>query len=882
MIFGNARYFETLGKSKEESLGKNDFDLFPRELAEKYYNDDQKVINEGQPVELIEEHLRPDGQKIYVQVFKAPVRNTKNEIVGLQGMFWEVTDRIEAEQSQKETDARFRSLVNSNIIGIFTGTFEGRIVDANDEFLQMLGYSREEFEQSGLMWNELTPPEFQSIDERMEKEVVQTGFCRPLEKEYFHKSGRRVPALVGAVRLDSQKDEAICSVVDITRQKDAERALQMAKDAADEANRSKSLFLANMSHEIRTPLNAIIGMTDLVLKSKLSREQSEYLKMVNDSGEALLEIISDILDFSKLQAGKMKIEAVRFALREKIGEFLRPLAIRAYEKGLKIVCDIAGDVPELLHGDPVCLRQVVTNLVSNAIKFTEKGEIVLTITVSSRSDKNVILHVSVSDTGTGIDADLQRKIFREFEQADNTSTRKFGGTGLGLAICSNLVELLGGEIWVESEPGLGSTFHFTSSWEDLGIDASEGRYPSIFATTQVLVVDGHKRSLQVLEKILRRWDFQVEAVSEPDLAFEKLSEAPNRYQILIFDDQSCQSAQGLVFDGAQVRNPSLKTIALSTTLQEEESRTQSTYASDFRLLKPIQESELFDAVSQALSGENIVAPVVEDSEPKLPTLKILLAEDNLVNQRLAIALLTQRNHEVQVASNGLEAVSLASSQAFDLILMDIQMPDMDGIEATEEIRRREQENQRHTTIIALTAHAGESDRARCLAAGMDGYVTKPLRPYELMHEIKELVRFDDAKSAGPGESIRASDDRDQNVAIDQHGQTGVVDWNEAMAQTGEDVELLKELIRIFEKESPEILNEIEAAITHGDRKEMSAKSHQLKGSFRVFACQEALQVAQIIEQLPENESPDAHFSRLKDEFQKVFDELIGFLDRNSG
>ncbi|MEC9092867.1 MAG: PAS domain S-box protein, partial [Planctomycetota bacterium] len=487
LIFGNTRYFETLGKQKEECLGKTDFDLFPEELARKYHNDDQAVLRTGTPVELIEEHIRPDGQKIYVQVFKAPIRNTRNKIVGLQGMFWDVTDRIQAEELQKESDARFRSLVASNIIGIFTGTFEGRIVDANDEFLDMVGYTRDEFNQDRLYWRDLTPAEFSQTDQLMESEVVKKGFCRPVEKEYFHKDGRRIPVLVGAVRLDTDKDEVICSVVDITRQKEAELALKVARDAADEANRAKTLFLANISHEIRTPLNAIIGMTELVLQSQVNQQQGEYLGMVHDSGEALLEIINDILDFSKLQAGKLKLEPTEFSLHTKLAEWLRPLSIRGQEKGLEIVCEVAETVPDQVYGDPVCLRQVITNLLGNAIKFTEAGKIAVFVAVASTEGNSLKLHVSVSDTGPGIEPNLQRKIFKEFEQADNTSTRKYGGAGLGLAISLNLVKLMDGEIWVESAKGQGSTFHFTSTWENRSQGNTRVRVPVAVAVAKQTV-----------------------------------------------------------------------------------------------------------------------------------------------------------------------------------------------------------------------------------------------------------------------------------------------------------------------------------------------------------------------------------------------------------
>lgn len=875
--FANARFLETIGKSKRECLGKSDFDLFPKEQAEKYAADDRLVLANGEPLEDIEEHILRDGKKIYVQVFKAPIRNARKEIIGVQGMFWEVTDRIQAEQRQKETDARFRRLVNSNIIGIFTGLFDGKILDANNEFLQLLGYSHIDISENGLRWDELTPPEFHTVDQKMELEIVETGFCRPMEKEYFHKDGHRIPVLVGAVRVNNKTNEAICSVVDITNQKEAEQALKLAKDAADEANRSKSLFLANMSHEIRTPLNAIIGLTELVLEGRLAREQAEYLKMVKDSGEALLEIINDILDYSKVQAGKLKLEPEQFSLRTKMGELLRPLSIRAHEKGLSIVLDVAGDVSDKIYGDPVCLRQVVTNLVNNAVKFTEEGEVVVTVTVSDRIEKNMVLHIAVSDTGPGISTDLRKKIFNAFEQADNTSTRKFGGTGLGLAICSNLVELLGGEIWVESELGQGSTFHFTSSWEDR-TENGNGLFPiESNLVSSVLIVDQHQRSLSVLQKVLQRWDLNVVGFSSADQAFDEILDSENDYQLMIADERTMEQLSLNRLQQFQKKKTALKIITLSTKLKAKNGDGESgkpLIESQFNLLKPIQESELFDAIASVVSPHENITTQFDDGEPYIPSLNILVAEDNLVNQRLAMAILSQRDHFVTLASDGAEAIELATRGDFDLVLMDIQMPNVDGIEATQKIREFELAMDKHTTIIALTAHAGESDRSRCLQAGMDGYVTKPLRPHDLMLEVKRLVKNGDTKVFEEPISVEL-----QTKLKKKPLQKGSVNWSEALSQTANDEALLMELIEIFRNESPKIMGELEDAVSANDLLKIASKAHYLKGSFRVFCCEHALDLAQALEVLTPDDDAKAGFKKLETEYKVVFEELTNRKNR---
>ncbi|MEE2641170.1 MAG: ATP-binding protein [Planctomycetota bacterium] len=884
LTFGNERFFKTLGKTRDACIGKTDFELFPESLAKKYHADDQQVIATGQPVELVEEHVRADGTTIYVQVFKAPIRNSWKKIIGLQGMFWDVTDRVEAEKSQQESDARFRRLVNSNIIGIFTGSMDGRILDANDEFLNLIGENRQALDAGDIDWNRLTPDEFSEIDRTMQRELVEKGFCRPLEKEYLHENGRRIPVLVGAVQSNPEEKEVIFSVVDITSQKDAERALQMAKDAADEANRSKTLFLANMSHEIRTPLNAIIGMTDLVLQSRVSREQAEYLRMANDSGEALLEIISDILDFSKLQAGKMKLKPDSFSLRSKIGEILRPLSIRAHEKGLKTVCDIAGDAPDSLRGDPVCLRQVLTNLVSNAIKFTQEGEIIVSVTSEEVSDGEARVHFAVTDTGPGIAADIQKKIFKEFEQADNTSSRLYGGTGLGLAICSNLVNLLGGEIWVESEPGQGSTFHFTAMLEvepDGVIQSAP--VPADFDPGHILLIDEHARSLDVMQGILERWDLTVKPCADVNEGMRELRRPEAGYRILVLDEMSIGESDRAEWAEIRKANPELNTILLKSTLTGEQSasRIPPGLAVEFSLLKPVQESELFDAISQALSNRPSVSIPVTEAEPQLPPLRVLLAEDNLVNQRLAVAILSQRNHDVQIASDGEEAISLATSRDFDLILMDIQMPKMDGVEATRVIRAGEKDSPHRATIIALTAHAAESDRARCLEAGMDGYVTKPLRPLLLMSEISKRISRSSETDRALERSVQVDSEKanatDDGLRESESRQAGRVNWDEALIQTANDHELLRELIQIFERESPIVLNEIEEAVRQGDRKRMSLKAHHLKGSFRVFACRDGLEVAQRLEDLGEKEPAEPVLEKLKHEYEAVFKELTAYL-----
>ena len=872
LTFGNQRFFKTLQKTKQQCIGKTDFDLFPKVLAEKYAADDQKVMKTGKTIELVEEHINPAGEKSYVQVFKAPIRNNRKQVIGVQGMFWDVTDRIRAEKLQKEADANFRSLVDSNIMGIFTADFDGRIQEANGEFLEMLGYSTIGPDVSEMRWDQITPGEFNEVDQTIELEIRKQGFCRPLEKEFFHKDGSRVAVLVGAVRLGEEKNEFICSVVDISKQKEAELALKTAKEAADELLRSKSLFLANMSHEIRTPLNGIIGMTELVLQTKISRDQQEYLRMVKESGESLLEIINDLLDFSKVQAGKLKLEPTNFSLRGKIADTLRPLSLRAYQKDLKMVCDVEGNVPDRLFGDHICLRQVLTNLASNAIKFTDNGEVVITVHCTPLENDFVRLHISVVDTGLGIDPKLQRKIFNEFEQADNTSTREYGGIGLGLAICVNLVDLLEGKIWVESEVGKGSTFHFTSVWKQLpNDDFTNASIPSKYSKSKILVIDEHLRSLEVLKKTLVRWDLQVTTFVSTEDASNSLSQNPDEFSIMILDEKTAKPSQIDYLRAVINASPEMKTILLSNVFNEPQNKVRvvpEPTSPVVTLIKPVKETELLEAVQQILSGHRPNQEVFEEAEPTLPSLKILLAEDNAINRRLAMAILSQRGHDIYIVKNGSQAVELAKSDSFDLILMDIQMPQMDGFEATQQIRRAERGGNHRSTIVALTAHAGERDRLLCDEAGMDGYITKPLRPRELMLQIKNFIRSGDSTVLETNAPISTPSAHPISPSQD-----GIVDLNEALAQAGGDRELLQQLVSIFFVEMPVMMTQLESAVKNRDYVAIRAAVHRLKASFRLFSCRGPLAVSQELETIEEGVNPDEIYQRLKIEYGVVWEKL---------
>ncbi len=746
-----------------------------------------------------------------------------------------------------ESESRFRSLSGSSPIGIFETDAAGRCVYTNARWQAVSGLT---FEQSlGEGWSRVLHPE----DRPDIMAEVSTAFRvgREFSREFRIQTpgwpvrwvhARAAPMLTpeGGIR------GYVGTVEDITDRKQAEAELVRAREAALAAARLESEFMANMSHEIRTPMTSIIGMTELALDTELTPDQRTFLSAVKNSADALLTLLNDILDFSKIEAGKLELETIPFSLRECVGNALKVIAMHAQQRGLELACQVAADAPDRVLGDPTRLRQVILNLVGNAIKFTDRGEVVMRVALVAEAPDRVTLGFSVEDTGIGIPEAKQKLIFESFTQVDGSTTRRYGGTGLGLTICRQLVALMGGELSVRSEPGRGSTFSFCVSFP---VETGAGAAPAAsLRDRSVLVVEANATSRSIFTGLLEGWQARPLAVADGPAALAALRDARGAGSPfdLVLLDANVTDGSGLTVAEQIHQDPNLSSPVLliaSVGRHGDAARCRSLGIAGY-LTKPVLGGELLEAILAVLGGAASDRPQALVTRHSLREecrrLRLLLAEDNPVNRTMITRILEKRGHYVCAVEDGQRVLQALEGEAFDLVLMDVQMPELDGFETTAAIRERERGTGGHIPIVALTAHALKGDRERCLERGMDGYASKPIQAAELFAIIEELVPRSDAR---PGAADKASGDGAAGHAL------RVFDLHAAMLVTEGDRGLLAEAVRLYLGLAPRQLEALEAALQRRDAQELQRAAHGMKGEFATLGAKAAAQAAGRLESL---------------------------------
>jgi two-component system sensor histidine kinase/response regulator len=806
-----------------------------------------------------------------MEFFSREIREPDEELLArLKTVGHQIGIFIDRRRGQEELDRLFALSLDMFCVAGFDGYFKR----VSPGWTRVLGYT--EAELLARPYIDLVHPDDREATIHFARQLSEGNVVVDFEDRYRHRDGT-YRWLLWAATAHPEQHVIYAAARDMTERKAAEetmasyardmagthreledqagrlaqlvKELDVAKRRAEEATEAKSTFLANMSHEIRTPLNAVLGLIALALETSLTSEQREYLTTVKDSAESLLNIINDVLDFSKIEAGRLDLEHTEFDVRETIGDATKLLALRAAEKGLELACHVAADVPDILVGDAGRLRQVVLNVVGNAVKFTNEGEVVLYATIQPSSSDNVELHIAVSDTGIGISPEQQLQIFQAFTQGDSSTTRRYGGTGLGLAITQHLVELMNGRVWVESDVGHGTTFHFIVAF-DRPVDTQLARQPRQPALEglRVLVVDDNAANRHILEEMLAVWDMKPTTVGDAASALATLRRASRdgrRFDAVISDCQ-LPDVDGFTLARQLRRDRSLRRtpiVMLTSAGRADDVARCRQIGVEACLAKPVKHSDLFDTFvtlfGMAARRARPQPPVRLAERAPRRRLRILVAEDNLVNRRLVTTFLRKRRHKVTGVDNGSAAVELLHTPrpAFDVVLLDLQMPQMGGLEAAQAIRDREVATGRHVPIIALTAHAMAGDRERCLGAGMDGYLSKPIDVDDLIQTVEQFGSAS-AHTRRPVKSAPSGSPAD--VVFDERA---------ALANTAGNRRLLEEMVALFRSDAPLYVRRIGRAVKRRDGEALRMGAHGLKGALATVASHRGRELAAALEEM---------------------------------
>jgi len=844
LIYVSPSYEEVWGRSCES------FYESPSHQIDFVHPDDKKLlttnieqIEKGNFTETEFRIIRPDGDERWIRRRAFPLPNDLGVVTRIAGLSEDITGRKKAENQLRHSEERFRGTFENAAVGMAHCDPTGRYLRLNQKYCDIINRTKDELMQ--LSFFDITHPE-DKADSLKKFHFLIAGHIDSYaeEKRLMRKDGSFAWAHVFvSLQRDAQGEplHTIGVIEDISERKRLEQEIRQAKEMAERANRAKDEFLANVSHEIRTPMNAILGMTELVLDTDLRSDQRQCLTTVMSAGQNLLGIINDLLDFAKIEAGKMDLEEYAFSLHSMVSETLRALAARAHQKGIELISEVRPETPDALIGDAGRLRQVLLNLVGNAVKFTPTGEVVVRIELlPSHNDDPCEVQFTVTDTGIGIPKEMQERIFDAFEQEDTSTTRKYGGTGLGLSIAARLVELMGGSIHVKSEPGRGSTFWFTAKFHK-DAEQSRANTPTAedLAGLRVLVVDDNATNRRILEEALKRWQMKPYCVADASAATDAMWEATTKkkpYSLVLLDARMPET-DGLTLAGLIRKwfpDSPVHIVMLTSAERPGDIARSRELGIQSRLLKPVQQGELLEAITRAIRFDP--HREIIDEEFDLPKSKaavakpsvrhnILVAEDNEFNAAMVERLLTTRGYDVRLASNGREALETAVRGGFDLMLLDVHMPELDGLEVIQKLREREKNTGHHLPVIALTARSRAEDRLQCLAAGMDEYLTKPLEGDKLCQTIERLINAHQESTVVTQHDSQTTNDED------------LISPNILLSACGNDEGLLNRLCETLLTNLPIRQHSAREALNTNDLPRLREEAHKLVGMLSVFSQQ---------------------------------------------